>query len=102
MLKIFRILSLIEGTSLIVLFLIAMPAKYHFGAFDIVWQVGMTHGILWLAFVSLSLPVSHKQGWSVMFWMMVLLASVTPFACFFLDSKLKQESVLVNAGEELK
>mgnify|MGYP000144229501 CR=1 FL=1 len=98
MLNIFRKLSLIEGTSLIILLLIAMPAKYQFGYFDIVWIVGMTHGVLWLAYITLSLTVSHKQNWSVIFWMLVLMASVIPFACFFLDSKLKQEQqpVLVN------
>ena len=100
MLKTFRTLSLIEGFSLIILLLIAMPAKYQFGFFDIVWLVGMTHGVLWLAYLSMSLIVSHKENWSVMFWLLVLFASVVPFACFFLDSKLKQtselEPVLVN------
>ena len=96
MLKIFRTLSLIEGISLICLLFIAMPAKYQFG-YDFVWQVGMTHGLLWLAYVTLSLPVSHKQSWSVIFWMLVLLASIVPFACFFLDGKLKQELTLAKA-----
>jgi len=97
MLNSFRILSLIEGASLVILLFIAMPAKYHFGYFDIVWIVGMTHGLLWLAYVALSLPVSHKQNWAVTFWMLVLLASVVPFACLFLDSKLKQELQLARA-----
>lgn len=96
MLKTFRTLSLIEGLSLLILLFIAMPAKYQFG-YDLVWQVGMTHGVLWLAYVTLSLPVSHKQSWSVMFWMLVLLASTTPFACFLLDSKLKPEPTFAEA-----
>ncbi len=96
MLKTFRTLSLIEGLSLLTLLFIAMPAKYQFG-YDFVWQVGMTHGVLWLAYVTLSLPVSHKQNWSVMYWMMVLLASIVPFACFFLDRKFKQELALAKA-----
>lgn len=96
MLKFFRTLGLVEGLSLLTLLFIAMPAKYQFG-YDFVWQVGMTHGILWLAYVTLSMPVSHKQGWSVMFWMLVLLSSVTPFAVFFLDSRLKREPILVRA-----
>ena len=96
MLKTFRTLSLIEGISLITLLFIAMPAKYQFG-YDFVWQVGMAHGLLWLAYVMFSLPVSHKQSWSVVFWMMVLLTSIVPFACFFLDGKLKQELVAAKA-----
>ena len=95
MLNAFRTLSLIEGLSLITLFMIAMPAKYYFHAFDIVWVVGMTHGLLWLAYVVMSLAVSHKQGWSIMFWLLVLLASVVPFACFLLDRELKKETLEV-------
>jgi len=89
MLSFFRILSLVEGLSLIFLLFVAMPAKYHFGAFDIIFQAGMTHGILWLTYFVFSLAVSHQQKWSVMFWLVVLLASIIPTACFFLDRKLK-------------
>ena len=97
MLKIFRMLSLVEGISLLVLLFIAMPAKYQFGYFDAIFYVGMTHGLLWTAYFVLSLMVSHKQGWSVFFWLFVLFASVAPFACFFLDKKLKDQLVEVRA-----
>lgn len=97
MLKAFRMLSLIEGASLIILLFVAMPAKYHFGYFDIIFYAGMTHGILWMSYFTFSLPLSHKQGWSVAFWTLVLVASIIPFACFFLDGKLKEEMVLVRA-----
>jgi len=93
MLNFFRKLSLLEGLSLITLLFIAMPAKYQFG-YDFVWQAGMTHGILWLTYVSLSLLLSHKQNWSVLFWILVLICSITPFAFYFLDARLKRELVL--------
>ncbi len=99
MLSFFRKLSLIEGISLIVLLFIAMPAKYQFGYFDSVWIVGMTHGILWLAYLAVSLVVSHQQKWSIMFWLLVLFASVIPFACFFLDGKLRNNQKLVTVSE---
>ena len=89
MLSFFRKLSFIEGISLVVLLLIAMPAKYQFGYVDSIWQVGMTHGVLWMVYFFVSLAVSHQQKWSVMFWLLVLFSSVIPFACFFLDRKLK-------------
>ena len=89
MLTFFRLLSLIEGLSLIILLFIAMPAKYHFGYIDSIWMVGMTHGVLWLAYFVMSLAVSHQQKWSVMFWLVALISSVIPFGCFFLDPKLK-------------
>jgi integral membrane protein len=98
MLNIFRKLSLIEGFSLIVLLFMAMPAKYHFGFFDIVWYAGMVHGLLWISYFLGSLLVSHKQNWSVGFWLVVLFASVIPFACIFLDKKLKEEHDFVSVN----
>ena len=90
MLKAFRMISIIEGVSLIVLLLVAMPAKYYFGYSGAIWPVGMTHGILWSFYFILSLSVSHKENWTVPFWLLTLLASVVPFAFFFLDRKLKR------------
>lgn len=97
MLKTFRILSLIEGASLIALLLVAMPAKYHFGFVDDIWMVGMMHGVLWLSYFMLSLPVSHQQNWSVAFWALVLVASIIPFACFVLDRRLKMDLLTIRA-----
>jgi len=93
MLKFFRMLSLIEGLSLITLLFIAMPAKYQFG-YDFIWPVGMAHGVLWLSYVTLSMPVSHKQNWSLLFWLLVLVSSVIPFAFLFLDGRYKRELAL--------
>lgn len=90
MLTSFRILSLIEGLSLIVLLFIAMPARYQFGH-DLVWPVGMTHGLLWMSFFCLALVVSHRQNWSVMAWLGALLCSVLPFGFVVLDRRLKRE-----------
>lgn len=90
MLKFFRLLSLVEGLSLITLLFIAMPAKYQFGH-DFVWPVGMAHGVLWLAFVLGSLVVSHLQRWSVLAWLGALVCSVLPFGFILLDRRLKRE-----------
>ncbi len=98
MLQAFRLFSLIEGLSLIVLLFIAMPAKYQFG-YDFVWPVGMTHGVLWLGFVVMSLMVSHLQRWSVLIWLLALLCSVIPFGFVLLDSRLKREMNQVRKAE---
>lgn len=89
LLKFFRLLSIIEGFSLIALMCVALPAKYYFGYFDIVWDTGMIHGILWMSYFVLSLAVSHLEKWPVTLWIMALFASVIPFACFLLERKLK-------------
>ncbi|MFY2764883.1 DUF3817 domain-containing protein [Arenimonas sp. MALMAid1274] len=97
MLKAFRILSLVEGLSLITLLFIAMPAKYQFGH-DFVWPVGMTHGVLWLVYVLVSLVVSHVRRWSVLVWAGALLSSVVPFGFLVLDRRLKREIRAEAAG----
>ncbi len=91
MLKSFRLLSLIEGLSLITLLFIAIPARSQFGIDQAVFYAGMTHGVLWMGYFLASLMVSHSMKWSVQFWLLVLAASVIPFACFFLDRKLRQD-----------
>ncbi|GAB2652826.1 DUF3817 domain-containing protein [Arenimonas aestuarii] len=90
MLNSFRLLSLIEGLSLITLLFVAMPARYQFGV-DFVWPVGMAHGVLWLAFVIMSLLVSHLQRWSVGAWLLALLCSVLPFGFLLLDARIRRE-----------
>lgn len=89
MLRSFRLLSLIEGLSLITLLFIAMPAKYQFGV-DFVWPVGMAHGLLWMAFVVFSLMVSHVAQWSVWAWLGALVCSVLPFGFVLLDRQIKK------------
>jgi len=90
LLKGFRVLSLVEGLSLITLLFIAMPAKYQFGH-DFVWPVGMAHGVLWLAYVVMSLVVSHVQRWSVWAWALALVCSVLPFGFLLVDARLRRE-----------
>ena len=92
MLKFFRLLSVIEGLSLITLLFIAMPLRYQFGT-DFVWPVGMTHGLLWLLYFVASLAVSHVRRWSVPVWLLSLLCSVLPFGFVLLDRRLKRELV---------
>ncbi len=97
MLKSFRLLSLIEGLSLITLLLIAMPARRYFGL-DFVWPVGMAHGLLWIAYVLMSLAVSHLQRWSVWLWLLALLCSVLPFGFVLLDWRLKRIAASTDAA----
>ena len=97
MLKLFRLLSIIEGMSLIALFCVAMPAKYYFNYFDVVWDTGMVHGMLWMSYFVMSLVVSHMEKWKVTLWIMALFASVIPFACLLLERRLRPATVPVAA-----
>jgi len=101
MLKMFRIISVIEGLSLIALFGIAMPAKYIFNYPDLVPYTGMTHGVLWLMYVLMSLSTSHEQKWSLMFWLLSMVLSVIPFGFVVLELLIakKEKSTEESAKE---
>jgi integral membrane protein len=89
--KSFRLISLIEGISLLVLLFIAMPLKYKWGINEAVWYAGITHGTLFLIYLVMSLVTSHQQQWPVIKWLLIFLAGVFPFGFIMVDRKLKKE-----------
>lgn len=91
MLKAFRIISFIEGLSLITLLFIAMPAKYQFGV-DLVAIAGPVHGALWLAFLPMLEMVSRREAWAKSTWNYALITSVLPFGCFFLEKRFRNNT----------
>lgn len=93
MLNSFRVISLIEGLSFLVLLFIAMPLKYHWGHPEAVSVVGMTHGLLFIAYAGLAMIAMRRQGWSERFMFGVVLAGMAPFGCFFLEQRLRKEAL---------
>lgn len=87
MLNIFRASSFLEGLS----FLLILSVSIGWIGREQVFYLGMTHGVLFLAYVVLSLVVSHRQGWSLIQWLLVFLAAVVPFAFIAVDLFLKKE-----------
>ncbi|MCF6219383.1 MAG: DUF3817 domain-containing protein [Gammaproteobacteria bacterium] len=97
--KIFRLISFVEGISLIVLLGVAMPLKYQFGIDSAVFYAGITHGTLFLIYMVASLSISHQQGWSIIKWLAIFLAGIFPFGFLIVDSVLKQPSSFAAAVE---
>lgn len=91
-LKAFRIISFVEGLSLIALFFIAMPAKYGFDT-DWVRIAGPVHGVLWLVFIPMLDNVGDKEAWSKAFRKYALITSVLPFGCFFLEKRFRNNAI---------
>ncbi len=89
MLAKFRMLSLVEGASLLILLFIAMPMKYYFNLPEAVKIVGPIHGVLFLVYMFASLVVSHKLKWTTVKWLMIFLAGVLPFGFLLIDKQLK-------------
>jgi integral membrane protein len=76
MLKIFRVISILEGLS----FLSILSITLDLVSRDFVFQLGMAHGVLFMLYLLLSLIVSNKQQWSLVIWLFLFIASIVPFA----------------------
>ena len=87
MLKFFRIASVLEGVSYLVILCVPL------GLIDraYVFNIGMSHGVLFVVYCVLSLLVSHKQSWSVLVWLLVLLAAFIPYAFIPVEMFLQKE-----------
>ncbi len=87
MLKYFRIASLLEGIS----YLIILCVSFNFISREFVFIIGMAHGALFVLYFVLSLLVSHKRSWPVITWLLVFLAAIVPFAFLFVEVFLRKE-----------
>jgi len=88
-LKRFRVISIAEGISMVVLLFIAMPLKYGFDLPAMVKYTGWIHGILFMVYVLTLFPTSRSLKWSFYTTFLALIASILPFGPFLFDRKLK-------------
>ena len=87
-----RILGNVEGVSYLILLGIAMPLKYWWGIPLAVKVVGMTHGILFVAYCLLLAISMKKHAWSFLFGLYLFVATLIPFGTIITDRKLKEFS----------
>jgi len=72
----FRAISVMEGLS----YLAILGVSFGVITRDYVSPIGMGHGVLFMIYLFLLMPVSDKQGWSSKINVLVFLASIVPFA----------------------
>jgi integral membrane protein len=93
----FRKVALAEGVSFILLLAIAMPMKYFADMPMAVTIMGSIHGILFVAFIVLSLEI-RKEGKKPFSWLVKAgIASLLPFGTFIMDRQWKREEELAGA-----
>ena len=92
MLKIFKIIAFFEGMSLLALLFFAMPMKYAFNQPQYVANIGMTHGLLFIAYIALACMLKSEEKWSFKKLAVICLASVIPFGTFYIDWKYLREN----------
>ncbi len=86
MLKLFRAISVMEGLSYLAILSVSLGLVSR----DYVFQIGMGHGVLFMAYLFLSLLVTDKQGWTLKVWVPLLLASIIPFAFVLVEFYLRK------------
>ena len=86
-LKTFRVISLLEALSFVILLLVAMPIKYILGNPELVRIVGMAHGILFVLYILGAFVVKNKLNWSNQILVVVILCSIIPLGPLYVDRK---------------
>lgn len=87
MLRFFKIIALLEGISMILLYFFAMPLKYMFENPSYIRPIGMSHGLLFIGYIILAIMLKYEENWSVKKFGIVALASILPFGTFYIEKK---------------
>jgi integral membrane protein len=85
--KTFKWISILEGTSFLVLLLIAMPLKYIWEAPQMVEVVGMLHGILFVLYILGAFWLARALDWNLKTLFVVCISSVLPLGPFYVEKK---------------
>ena len=90
LLKHFRQVAVLEGISYLLLLFIAMPLKYFADMPEAVKYTGWAHGVLFILYAILLIRVWIHYKWTFGKAALVFIASLLPFAPFYVDRKLKE------------
>lgn len=85
--KVFKYVSILEGLSFLLLLFIAMPLKYFWSMPQMVQQVGMAHGVLFIAYVIGAIWLFRPLNWNFKELLVVLGCSLVPFGPFYVEKK---------------
>lgn len=87
MLKLFKVIALLEGVSLLLLLFFAMPMKYIFDQPIYVKFIGMAHGLLFIVYIVMAIMMKIEQNWNLKKMAVICLASIIPFGTFYVEKK---------------
>lgn len=85
----FRLVSILEGISFLLLLLIAMPLKYFMDMPLAVTYVGWAHGVLFMAYMFFLANAWWTYRWSFLKIALAVCAAFFPGGPFILDPKIK-------------
>lgn len=89
MLRIFKLVALLEGISYLLLLsnmLIIKPQNMEIYK-QLLFPIGMSHGILFIAYIYLTFANISSQKWIFKAVLEILLGSLIPFGTFYIERK---------------
>lgn len=93
----FRVISLTEGASYILLLFVAMPLKYVWEMPQAVSIAGSIHGFLFVIFAVAWLRVWAVQQWGMLKAVLAFVSSLLPFGALVLEYYIRDEPPAVEA-----
>lgn len=90
MMRLFRLVALVEGITTIALFFVAMPMKHLLGNPVLIPSTGMAHGLAFIAYVLIMIPVMVSSRADAVGWLRTALAAFVPLGTFINDGYLKR------------
>lgn len=89
MLKIFKIVAILEGISYLVLFANMLAVKPNNLELykQLLYPIGMTHGVLFVGYCVLAVLLKYSLNWTYKKLAIILAASLLPFATFWVEKK---------------
>ena len=88
----FRLVSLLEGVSYVVLLGVAMPMKYLAGDTAAVPLVGRIHGGLFVLFVIALLLAASAERWPRRSQGIAMIAALLPLGAFWLERAIRRDT----------
>jgi integral membrane protein len=85
---IYRIISILEGISYILLLGVGVPLKYFFKNEAWVKALGMPHGLLFIAYIFMTIVLKQRYNLSTKTVVILFIASVVPFGTLYTDRKI--------------
>ena len=90
----FRIISIVEGISFLLLLFVAMPLKYVAHMPDATKYPGWAHGLLFVLYIFALIDVAIAKRWPFKWFALGFVASVLPFGPFVFDNKVLKNEAL--------
>lgn len=89
MLRIFKIIAILEGVSYLALFANMLLIKHNNPELykTLLFPIGMAHGLLFMSYILLAVMLKIDLGWDWKKFGIILVASVLPFGTFYIEQK---------------